>query len=116
MASGEKDLSILSLMSEFLTLLHHKIMSAYPCHEREKRYRYEQCVHEAEHGHFIPLVFTTIGEMGGAASQVYKSLANLLSEKLNLSYGEVMGWIRCKFSWLGQLLCASMMLVHRCIH
>ena len=32
--------------------------------------------------------------MGDAAGQVYKRLANLLTEKLDLSYGEVMGWIR----------------------
>ena len=37
--------------------------------------------------------------MGDAAAQVYKRLANLLSEKLDLSYGEVMGWIRCKLSF-----------------
>ena len=37
--------------------------------------------------------------MGDAASQVYKRLANLLTEKLDLSYGEVMGWIRCKLSF-----------------
>ena len=37
--------------------------------------------------------------MGDAASQVYRRLANLLTEKLELSYGEVMGWIRCKLSF-----------------
>ena len=29
----------------------------------------------------------------------YKRLANLLSEKLNLSYGEVMGWIKYKLNF-----------------
>ena len=37
--------------------------------------------------------------MGDAAGQVYKRLANLLTEKLDLFYGEVMGWIRCKLSF-----------------
>ena len=37
--------------------------------------------------------------MGDATSQIYKRLANLLTEKLDLSYGEVMGWIRCKLSF-----------------
>ena len=37
--------------------------------------------------------------MGDAADQVYRRLANLLSEKLDVSYGEVMGWIRCKLSF-----------------
>ena len=30
--------------------------------------------------------------------QVYKRLANLLCDKLDLSYGEIMGWIRCRLS------------------
>ena len=83
------------LMLEFLTLVHHQsnhpFKYAYRRHEREKRRQYEQHVHEVEHGHFTLLVFTTTGGMGDAAGQVYKRLANLLTEKLDLSYGEVMG-------------------------
>ena len=56
-------------------------------------------MHEVEHGHFTPLVFTTTGGMGDAASQVYKRLANLLCDKLDLLYEEVMGWIRSKLSF-----------------
>ena len=37
--------------------------------------------------------------MGNAAAQVYKRLASLISEKNESSYGEVMGWIRCKLSF-----------------
>ena len=37
--------------------------------------------------------------MGDAASQVYRRLANLLTEKLKLFNGEVMEWIRCKLSF-----------------
>ena len=77
----------------------HPFKSAYHCHEREKRCQYEQRVREVEHGHFTPLVFITTGGMGDAAGQVYKRLPNLLTEKLDLSYGEVMGWIRCKLSF-----------------
>ena len=79
----------------------HPFKSAYRRHEREKRHQYEQHVREVEHGHFTPLVFTTTEGMGDAASQVHKRLANLLTEKLDLSYGEViiMGWIRCKISF-----------------
>ena len=54
---------------------------------------------EVEHGHFTPLVFTMTGGMGDAATQVDKRLANLLSDKPDFSYGEVMGWIRCKLSF-----------------
>ena len=61
--------------------------------------QYAQRFREVEHGHFTLLVFTTTGGMGDAAGQVYKRLANLLTEKLDLSYGEVMGWISCKLSF-----------------
>ena len=37
--------------------------------------------------------------MGDAAAQVYKRLVGSLSEKNNLSYGETMGWIRCRLSF-----------------
>ena len=70
--------------------------SAYCHHDKEKRRQYEQRVHEVEHRHFTLSVFTTAGGMGDAASQVYKRLANLLCD---LSYGEIMGWIRCKLSF-----------------
>ena len=50
----------------------HPFKSAYRRHAREKRRQYEQCVHEVEHGHFTPLVFTTTGGMGDAAGQVHK--------------------------------------------
>ena len=73
----------------------HPFNSAYYRHEKEKRHQYKQHVHEVEHGHFTPLVFTTTGGMGDAASQVYKRLANLLRDK---SYGEIRGWIRCKLT------------------
>ena len=49
---------------------------------------------------FTPLIFTTTGGMGDAATQFYKRLANLLSAKHSLSYGIVMGWLRCKLSSL----------------
>ena len=45
------------------------------CHEKEKRRQYEQRVHEVEHGHFTPLVFTTTEGMGDPASQVYKKIS-----------------------------------------
>ena len=101
MAFGEEDLSVFFDVRVFNSGApsNHPFKSAYRHHEREKRCQYEQCVREVEHGHFTPLVFTTTGGMGDAAGQVYKRLANLLTEKLDLDYGEVMGWIRCKLSF-----------------
>ena len=66
-----------------------KSRSAYRHHKREKRCQYEQHVREVEHGHFTPLVFITTGGMADAADHVYRRLTNLLSDKLDLSYGEV---------------------------
>ena len=102
MASGVEGLSVLFFDVRVFNPgapSNHPFKSAYRRHEREKRRQYEQRVREVEHGHFTPLVFTTTGGMGDAAGQVYKRLAYLLTEKLDLSYGEVMGWIRCKLSF-----------------
>ena len=85
MAFGEKDFSVFNPGAPS----NHPFKSAYRHHEREKRRQYEQRVREVEHGHFTLIVFTTTGGMGDAVSQVYKRLANLLTEKLDLSYGEV---------------------------
>ena len=93
MASGVEGLRVLSLMLGSSTLVHHQtvhLKSAYHRHEKGKRRQYEQRVCEVEHSHFTPLVFITTGGMSDAASQVYKRLANLLCDKLDLSYGEVM--------------------------
>ena len=50
-------------------------------------------------GSFTPLVFSTFGGMGGAATTVYKRLASLLSAKRDQSYGLVMSWLRCSISF-----------------
>ena len=70
--------------------------SAYRHHDKEKKREYQQRVHEVENASFTPLIFTTTGGMGDAATQFYKRLANLLSAKHN---GIVMGWLRCKLSF-----------------
>ena len=62
--------------------------------EREKRRAYQQRVCEVERGSFTPLVFSTAGGMGRAASVFYKRLAGKIAEKRSEPYGNVMGWIR----------------------
>ena len=69
-------------------------LHAYRCHDKEKRREYQQRVHGVENASYTPLIFTTTGGMGDAATQFYKRLANLLSAKHSLSYGIVMGWLR----------------------
>ena len=46
-------------------------------------------------GSFTPLVFSTFGGMGGAATTAYKGLASLLAAKRDQSYSSVVSWIRC---------------------
>ena len=70
-----------------------ELPTVYQHHEREKRHAYHQRVCEVERGSFTPLVFSTAGGMGRAASVFYKRLAGMIAEKRSESYGNVMGWI-----------------------
>ena len=76
-------------------------------HEGEKLRAYEQCVHEVEQGSFMPLVFSTSGGMGRAATVVYKRLASLLSSRCKQPYSMVMGWLRSRCKSRSQNLIRS---------
>ena len=76
-------------------------------HEGEKRHAYEERVREVERGSFTPLVFSSLGGMGKAATVMYRRLANLLSVKWNSSYSLIMGWLQCSLSF--SLLRSSLM-------
>ena len=69
--------------------------------------QYEQRVREVEHATFTPLVMSTTGGMGRAATTFYRRLASMISEKMNTSYSQTVNWIRCKLSFA--LLRASIM-------
>ena len=69
--------------------------------------QYEQRVQDVERSSFTPLVMSTTGGMGKAASTFYKRLASMLSEKKDISYEKTMNWIRCRLSFA--LLRASIM-------
>ena len=73
--------------------------ASYIWQESEKRQAYEQRVHEVEHGAFTPLVFSTSGGMGKAASITYKRLASLIATKREQPYSVVMGWLQCCLSF-----------------
>ena len=45
------------------------------------------------------MVSTTTGGMGDAASQLSLQNSYWPTCKLDLSYGEIMGWIRCRLSF-----------------
>ena len=44
----------------------------------------KQRVCEVEHGHFTLLIFTSIEGMSDATSHAHRTLANLLSDKMDL--------------------------------
>jgi len=60
-----------------------------------------------ERGSFTPVVFSSLGGMGKAATVTYRHLASLLSDKWNFSYSVIMGWLRCSLGF--SLLCSTLM-------
>jgi hypothetical protein len=68
-------------------------------HEREKIREYRERIKEVEHADFTPLVFTCTGGMAPKCHLVIKRLAEKMSEKQNLSFSVVSGWLRCRLSF-----------------
>ena len=83
------------------------LTSTYRRHELEKKRQYEQRVREVEHSSFTPLVLSSTGGMGKAATTFYKRLSSMLSEKRDVPYSTTIGWVRCRLSFA--LLRASIM-------
>ena len=85
------------------------LSSVYRRHEQEKRrqYQYDERVREVEHATFTPLVSSTTGGMGRAATTFFKRLTSMVAEKRDLSYAVTLNWMRCRLSFA--LLRASIM-------
>ena len=83
------------------------LQSTYRHHEQEKKRQYDQRIREVEHSTFTPLVLSITGGMGRAATTFYKRLAAMLSEKRDVPYSKMIGWIRCRMSF--SLVRASVM-------
>ena len=69
------------------------LLSTYRRHEQEKKRQYDQRIREVEHSTFTPLVLSTTGGMGRAATSFYKRLVAMLSEKRDVPYSKMIGWI-----------------------
>ena len=80
----------------YLTMEHQTV---YLRQEKEKRRQYQQRICEVEHGSFTPLVFSTTGGMGRAASVTFKRLAAQIAEKRKEAYSQVVAWIRTLVSF-----------------
>ena len=87
--------------------LQGSLSATYRKHEQEKRRHYDQRVRDIEHASFTPLVLSTTGGMGRAATTFYRRLASMLAEKKDTSYAQTLNWIRCRLSFA--LLRASIM-------
>ena len=73
-----------------------QITSVYRRHESAKRRQYGQRVREIEMASFVPLVFSTSGGFGPAATVTFKRIATMLADKWSTPYSVVMGWLRCR--------------------
>ena len=73
--------------------------SVYRRHEQAKKREYGQRIREIEHGVFTPIVFSTTGGMGREATTFYKRLADMIAQKRQHPYPDVMGWLRCRLSF-----------------
>ena len=84
------------------------IESIYKKHENEKKRKYNDRVLNNEHGSFTPLVFSINGGLSQENTLYHKHLAEKIANKTDQRYDQVMGWIRCKLSFLimkSALLC-----------
>ena len=80
------------------------LQSCYRKHESVKKRAYEARVREVEHSSFTPLMFAATGGMDHEATTFYKRLASLLSNKWKEHYAVVLGWIRCRLSFVYSVL------------
>ena len=71
------------------------LQAVYRRHEQEKKRQYDQHVREVEHATFTPLVLSSTGGMGKAATVFYQRLASMLGEKRGIQYSKTIGWLRC---------------------
>ena len=68
-------------------------------HELEKKRAYQQRVQDVEQSSFTPLVLSVTGGMGAEATNFYKRLAALLSNKWDSPYSKTLCWLRCRLSF-----------------
>ena len=89
------------------------LASVYTKHEQEKRRSYEERVREVEHGTFLPLVFSTTGGCGKAASTFFKRLGHMLADKRKEPFSTTMAWLRTLISFALVRSCGMSLRGHR---
>ena len=76
----------------------HSLRKCFESNEREKKKAYNRRVLEIEHGSFTPLVFSATGGVGRECAKFITRLAEMVANKQDKPYGEVICWIRRKLS------------------
>ena len=74
------------------------LISLYQMHELEKKREHAERVQDVEHGAFIPLVFALTGGMARECSICFKRIADIWSDKKQMSFSQVLHLIRCRIS------------------
>ena len=77
--------------------------------KKEEEEAYETRIRQVDGGSFTPLVFTTAGGAGPAASVFLKHLGSKIAEKKDAPYSQTIGWLRCRLSFA--LLRASILCI-----
>ena len=73
---------------------------SYELNEREKKREYNERIMQIEHASFTPLVFSATGGAGRECKKFCKRLAELLSEKSQLSYAQNVSWLQRKVNFM----------------
>ena len=84
------------------------IADVYKRNEKEKMRAYSDRILQVEKGSFVPLVYTTTGGMGPQCERLHKRVAELISDKRNERYSDVINHLRTRlrFSLLKSILVA----------
>ena len=84
------------------------LADVYKKNENEKMRSYGDRILQVEKGSFVPLVYTTTGGMGPQCSRTHRRIAELVSDKKNERYADVINHIRTRlrFSLLKSILIA----------
>ena len=97
---GQRAFTDIRIFNPFApTHLNQKLENCFSNDEREKKRSYGQRVIDVEHGSFTPLIFSSYGGYGREADRFLSNLADKLSLKKDISYGETVSWLRTKLSF-----------------
>ena len=88
---------------------HCTIQQTFRTHEQEKRRAYKTRIRQVDGGSFTPLVFTTAGGAGPAASVFLKHLGSKIAAEKDAPYSQTIGCLHCRLSF--GLLCASILCI-----